>query len=482
MSSFLKNKSHRAYSLTLAISLSLFPPILQAQEEDPAPQPEKSSEKPQPSEPKSIQSRIQLINGDRLTGQPHNLEANGKLKFTSESLRGEAEFPIDQLLNLELDTWEQRQRPDTIARLQLQPRFREAKGDTLLGSLHELTPDSIKLDTWYGGIITLKRSMVQSLQIINTGSGSYYGPNNISEWSTSNAPPAWEFQNGSLVSTGSGGIGRDVSLSDKSHVSFEANWKRSMRFRLLLYSSDIENVSPDACYEINFNRTYVQLRTRGKVANGGFLGRGGQFKRIQIPTDTTRARFDIFTDRKTGLITVYIDGKHTCHLQSQSPNPTNLGQGLSFVAEERYPLDISSINISPWNGTMPLQQRLDLEPKKEATEKSPHRIILKNGDEVPGTVGKVQDGRMIVETEYTPIRIPLNRIKNLSLGDTGEKPRMYPADVRAWFHDGGHVTLRLESLKDGKLTGFSQALGDVSIDLMAFNKIDFHIYDPKYKK
>lgn len=89
---------------------------------------------------------------------------------------------------------------------------------------------------------------------------------------------------------------------------------------------------------------------------------------------------------------------------------------------------------------------------------------------------------MTVETEYTPIRIPLSRIKSLSLGEIGEQPRMYEQDVRAWFHDGGHITLKLESFKDGKITGFSQAFGDISIDLNAFSKIDFHIYDPKHKE
>ena len=86
---------------------------------------------------------------------------------------------------------------------------------------------------------------------------------------------------------------------------------------------------------------------------------------------------------------------------------------------------------------------------------------------------------MIIETEFTPIRVPIDRIKSLSLGDSGEEPKKYQKDIRAWFHSGGHVTLKLATFKGDKITGYSQALGDVSFDLSAFSRIDFHIYDNK---
>ena len=56
------------------------------------------------------------------------------------------------------------------------------------------------------------------------------------------------------------------------------------------------------------------------------------------------------------------------------------------------------------------------------------------------------------------------------------------ATSRAWLHEGGFITLRLESFKDGKINGFNQAMGDVSFELSAFNRIDFLIYDDKANK
>ena len=436
-------------------------------------------------EQKILQSRIILTNGDRLSGQPHSIDAQGSLEFTSSSLRQKAKFPLNKVLSLELNSWKSRPLPETTARIQVQPRYQETSGDTLLGGLHELTPENIKLKTWYGGIISLKRSMVKSLQIINSGPGNYHGPNNIKEWSFDRNPATWRYKNGSLISKSSGSVGRDVELTEQSHISFEAKWKESMRFRIHLYSSDVEDSSPDAYYDINFNRTYVYLRTRGKSANGRGVRRGGRWKQIKQPTTSNKAKFDMYIDRKTGTITVYINDEHSCILQSQSPDPSDLGTGLAFIAEERYPIEISNINVTPWNGKTFPKQQLAIEPKKseeneDKKELPPHRIILSNGDEVPGTVGKVQDNRMIIETEYTPIQIPIKRIKTLSLGSIGEEPKKYSQDVRAWFHEGGHVTLKLATFKDDKISGFSQAFGEVSFDLRAFSKIDFHIYDKKY--
>jgi len=466
----LQSTANKEHILAMASSLCflLLSTNIYAQEKDPVADVTETADtlsetsNTQPDTPANIKSRIILTNGDRLTGQPHSVNENGNLSFTSKSLRSKAEFPINKILTLELDTWEERKQVDTVARIQLQPSFRETIGDTITGELHGLTSDSIEIKTWYGGIINIKRSMAKS-------------------WTSSEKEKPWEFHNGSLISKSSQSIGRDVGLKEKSHVRFKVQWESSMRFRIHFYSSDITDSSPDAYYDVNFNRTYAYLRTRGR---GGRAG-GGRWKQIRNTLNGTQAQFDIFMDRKAGIFTIYIDGKQACILQSQNPDPENLGTGLSFIAEERYPIEISSISVSPWNGSTLPNQKLpaeddNTEQKDPETEEPPHHIVLQNGDEVPGTAGKVQDGLMVVETEYTPIRIPINRIKSLRQGNSEEQPRKYSKDVRAWFHDGNHITLRLASFTDGKISGYNQALGEVAFDLKAFNKIDFHIYDQKY--
>jgi len=433
---------------------------------------------------------IILINGDQLNGTPQKMDDQGILTFHSESLIQPTAFPIKNVLTLNLDNQEKIQPEASLARLKLYPRFRENYSDTITGSLKKLTPDTIQLNTWYAGPITIKRSMVQSVNIINNGPGNYFGPNSLSEWQLSSGEGSWKYHNGKLISLSNGGIGRDVGLTEKSHISFDARWELDLRFKVQLYSSDTSNEQPDAYYNLNFNRNYAFLRTYGKSKNKIRFGGGRWQKILAIPT-SNHAHFDIFADREQGTFDIYIDGQKACLLQSQEPDPSNLGTGFAIIAEAKNQLTISSISITPWNGTSKLRLKKTISPTEQDADSSPtddtqaaktsppHKIILKNGDEVPGTVGKVKDGRMIIETEYTPIKIPIKRIQSLSLGDQGEEPKKYAGDVRAWFQQGGHITLKLISLKNGKLTGFSQPTGNVTIDLNALNRIDFHIYDPK---
>ena len=430
-------------------------------------------------------SRVFLTNGDKLRGTALNINQQGELLFESDSLRQTAEFPINNVVCLNLGGWQIKERPDTLARIKLHSRFRESSSDTLLGELHELTQESIKLKTWYGDIITLKRAMVKSLKIVNNSLGSFFGPNNIQEWSLPQGKGSWQFQKGALVSRAKGGVGRDIGLREKAHISFDLKWSSSMRFRILLYSNDVTAAQPGAYYDLNFNRNYTFLRTHGKLSKKVQQRGGGRWQQIRLLNDTKTAHFDIFADRKAGTFSVYVDNVRVCLLQSLTPDPEDLGTGLSFIAEERYPIEVSGITVTPWNGTSlpnPTKTAGAIKPapaddKKDASKPPPHKILLNNGDEVPGTVGKVENGHMIIETEYTPIQIPLKRIKSLNLGDTGEEPKKYADDIRAWFHQGGHITLKLSSFKDGKISGYSQAFGDIELDLSAFNRIDFHIYD-----
>lgn len=456
----------------------------------------KDQQKPPVDQPAPTSSRVFLTNGDKLSGQPILIDTKNDLHFESDSLRQSATFPLHNIISLKLDGWKPLERPETLARVQLKPRFRENSSDTILGELHELTPESIILDTWYGGIITLKRSMVESLNIINNSPGSYFGPNNIKEWTMTNGDSSWEFLHGALSSRASGGIGKDIKLREKSHISFKLEWSNSMRFRVQLYSNDVSKKHPEAFYDINFNRNYSYLRTYGKIPKGAQRQGGGRWQQFTVPADSNQVQIDIYANRKTGTFTIYLNGQRASLLQSLTPDPENLGTGFAFVAEEKYPVKISDLSITPWNGTSlphttktiaPEAPDNEEDPEHEEDssaeeEASPNIIILNNGDEVPGTVGKLQDGRMIIETAFTPIRIPIKRIKSLSLGDTQEEPKKYAGDIRAWFHQGGFITLKLTSLQDGTLKGFSQAFGDLSLKLSAFNQIDFHIYDQKANK
>ncbi|MGB0776307.1 MAG: hypothetical protein ACPGUY_10705, partial [Akkermansiaceae bacterium] len=307
-----------------------------------------SDEKPK-AEPKAEpKARIYLSNGDRLTGMPLGIDADGNLAFKADCLANIAPFTKSEILTLEFDQWEEEPQSNTLARVTIRNRHAEKHTmDTLTGTLAELTPDSIKLDTWYAGIITLDRKMVQDINIISNQAGNYYGPNNIKEWTRPEGKESWSYKSGVLYSNTASSIGKDIGMKSKSHVSFFADWDSSMRFKLRLYNSDVSETSPDAYHEISFQSSYAYLRTRGNAGNGVRVGRGNAWKRLNSRPTDTKARFDIYMDKETSSFAVYINGKLSCNLQGQNQAPKDLGTGISFVAESRYKIQISSITVLP---------------------------------------------------------------------------------------------------------------------------------------
>ena len=428
---------------------------------------------------KPLQAKLLLSNGDRLSGSPKFINAQ-QLALDSAYLNEPATFDIPQILAIRMDQGAITPTPEIFTRIQLQNRNQETNGDTLIGQLKELNEDNIKLDTEYSETLTLKRSMVQSLNIVSKRQGHYRGPNSIHEWQTSTKPlpeanESWRLKNHRLEFKGASAesIGKDLGLRKKSQISFDVAWETHMNFQLQLYSSDVKSPKPSSCYQFNFDSYAVVMITRTK-GNESDPSR----QRFAERPSKKEAHFDVCINRETGIATIYINGKQACIMQSPIAEPDDLGTGLTFVSHRLRPISISNIYVSPWNG-IPLGKlaRNQADDDLPAEAKQPHDIILMNGDSVPCTVGVIQDDRMIVNTKHTPIRIPIERIKSINWKDKREEPKKYKGDVRAWFHHGGFITLKLSSITEDKLSGYSQALGDVSIDLAAFSKIDFNIYN-----
>lgn len=424
----------------------------------------------------SPEADLLLKNGDQIIGHPHDIGDNRLLTFDSKHLQASAEFPLANVVSLKFDYQAPAMDAGIQARVKLRPRFQEPTGDTIQGEIKELTPESIKLSTLFGGSISLKRSMVKSLEMVNTGAGVYHGPNTIHEWVESDN--AWDFSDEGLVSRSNGSIGKDLGITERAHLGFTAAWENHMRFKILLYSNSLTQKNSKAHYQVNITPSHIYMATLGHPRDGVFIPGGDRWQAIPNRPHAKKAKFDFYLDRKAGIINVYIDDTRACTLQSRQPDPTNLGSSLVFIAEERYPIKISKIVLGSWSGSLP-----DLRPAPNATaevpddKKSPHKILLANGDVIPGTVGVVEQGRMIIETEHATIKVPTEKIESLRLGGSTEDPKKYRDDIRAWFHTGGFVTLKLNKLANGKVSGYSQAMGEVSFDLNAFKRIDFHVYN-----
>ena len=424
-------------------------------------------------------AEIILRNGDKLFGNVESIE-NEHMTVNSSCWSEAAVFHTSKILSIKMQKEGAALFPETYSRIEVLPRNQETSGDTISGLLEEHNVDSIKINTPYSESLTLKRSMIKSLNIISNQQGQYHGPNNIEEWATSDQQTsaksnAWQFKEGNLTSYSQNAesIGREMRLKDKAHVRFDVSWEDHLGLSLQLYSSDPQSRQPSACYHFKFDKYAVVMITR---TEGREQGHRRQRFGPQVRPKPTKSRFDIYINRETGTANIHIDGQEACIIQSPIPGAQDLGTGLAFVSHPARSITISNISISPWHGLA--MNHLHIASRDQGKEdKSSHNILLINGDNIPCDVGTIKGDRMLVDTKHTPINIPIGKIKSVHWQDKREEPKKYRGDVRAWFHSGGFITLRLSSIGDGKLSGYSQATGNAVFDTKAFSRVDFNIYN-----
>lgn len=432
---------------------------------------EKSSH-PTPST-KAAQTRVEFTNGNQLHCSQLTLDQK-KLWMNTNHLSQPTAFKLDLIRSIQLPYKEAAPSPGSHAVIRFHPRFRETHGDVLYGSIQSVTTDEVIITTTYTGTIKAKRNTIQSIQFFLSEKGHYFGPKRRGEW-TSLPSNNWKFYQGTLISQTNGNVGYDVKLSEKSHLSFDLKCQTSMHFHILLYTSSVTDLRPDAYYDLTINRDYAALRTYGKSENSKDIN-PNQWQQIQPPINTHNYHFDIFTDRKTGVVTLFIDGIHAGELQSESPDPSDLGTGLSFVAYKRNPIKISNIVTKPWSGvTLPKLAK----PKQKKTVSSQSLITLLSGKPIPFTTCHVENQNLIIINGDHSENVLLKEVETITLGSTGEEPKKYAGDVRACFHQGGSITFQPTSIKEGKISGTNQSLGAITLDLNAFSRIDFHIYNKK---
>jgi len=411
-----------------------------------------------------------FANGDRLSGIPGAMTEEG-LAWTADLLLHQpSTIKVDSLLEVRL------QGMTTPANdAGHEALLSLTNGDTIRGEFFDLNEEYVTLKTWYGGELNIKRSMASDLEIVRSEQALYTGPDAIENWTLSGEEGAWSIANGQLVSRLGGSIAHKLELPDKCHLSFDLAWRNNLKFRLLLYSDEGDTSTPDNCYDLVCQRRFVYLRKKWATGASGGTKTIGQPANIPELADHEKVHLDFYVDRTTGTIAFYVDGRQAQIWADDDPKLGNFGNWFHFVAEE-YPLRISSIRASAWVGDLP--ENSDPEVPEDALDEEGQIILLQNGDTVIGKVGGVKDGILTIASKHGDIPVPVQRMRVLDLTSKDfEEPIRKKGDVRGWLREGGRITFRLDSFRDGKMVGYSQTFGDATFDLRAFSRLEFNIYN-----
>ncbi|MEJ6581230.1 MAG: hypothetical protein QNL33_01465 [Akkermansiaceae bacterium] len=443
-------------------------------------------------------SKLSFADKTTVTGTPQSASGKDKsIKLTSPSLEGEVTLKTKELLELSLDGKPPEVESDHYALATITPRYDKSPPlDTIRGRLLHLDEKTVTLETAYAGKLTLNRLMVKALDIYSQSPSFYNGPKGPDGWVTSGSSEiedSWTFKDRSMTSKGQNGIARKLELPDRSVIKFTAKWKTSPYFRILFLSDDGDTDYPSVSYSMNVQMSYLSLyRTAVRGQRSDLVNES-----INNLRETQEAVFTIYLDRsKDGTSAIYI-GKDRIGTWTGMDDTKDMGDWLHFVPQQNRPMNFSNITISQWDGVLPKSSDDDAANTENefGDDLQGHKITLANGDVVIGEIKLIENDFVQASTEFGDVRIPLNRMSAIDLADVEmdkegkpvkdedgnvisikEEPRMWGEDIRAWFHEGGSITIRMATIEGGKIKGSSQVFGEAEFDLNAFSRLEFNIW------
>lgn len=442
-------------------------------------------------EDQPLKTTLTFTDDTRISGQP--LSIKGKLKqllLNSKSLSTETTFKTNQLMEMSLNGNPQQVESDHYAVATIKPHLFKTHNDSLRGQLVSIDDDTVVLDTWYAGRLTLDRSLVKTLNIFEQAPTSYHGPSGPKGWVHPNhaSDDPWIFGKNTMTSTSRYGAARKIKVPQLTKLSFNIAWKDTPYFKVLFLSNEGENDSPSERYELSVYSIRITLNRR--------LENMGDLKVFQERPKNLRssknAKIDIYIDRsEEGVNAVYLDG-NKIGTWTNFDDTKMKGEWLHFIpGQSSSPIRISQISVSDWSGNLPLNETEDEKEDSEdkenkASDAEPQTddksIRLGNGDIIIGKIKQIVDTTVTLSSKYGELKVPVQRLRSIELStpeDAEKEDRMEAGDVRAWFHEGGYVTIKMHSFDGKKIKGYSQVYGDAEFDASAFEKIEFNIWNEK---
>jgi hypothetical protein len=406
------------------------------------------------------QDTLSFLNKDQLHGNLLGIDQGTGLHWQSTEAHDPIIFKLGQVAQIKLDS---HKAPATSAA----QRIGLTNGDELPGNIVSLDDKTLTFDTWYAGRLTIPRAMLRRITPLSGANSSIYeGPTSLDGWTIGRmgAGRSWLFRDGSLIGTNYGSIGRDVKLPDISSVAFDVVLRGNNQFSVGIYSDHADNFGN--CYLLQLSSGYAELQRYSRTAGSNPLGN----TQMQNVMRLDKSHIELRTNKEKKSIWLLVDGK-IAKEWTDTADFNGAGTSLIFACQPGAYVKISNIKVSKWDGRFDDSSSPDTQTDQDAMQ-------LANEDKVSGHLESIQDGKAKLSSAYAELNIPMERIEQVDMATAhSDQAKPTPSDVRAYFPEGGSVTMLLDSWdpKQGCIGSSPNFNGKASFTPNAFTRILFNL-------
>ena len=376
-------------------------------------------------------------------------------------------------------------------------------GDWLSGEMQALDAEHLRMTSLTGQEFTLPRPNLQALYLAANGQRPI--------WEGAAESTAWlQGVRGKMAEQGDGNAAPEANANRTLSTHLDGAFLLSGKGRAQSGIGQIIEGAPDRL-ELSFDSVSdhdaLSLNVElfyDKDSNEGMLlrfwpgglylqdlgrgprqGRGRQPVQLQwgekVSRSSNRHHFQIFADRKTHQLQIFIDGAFIArHQQAEGEVREGVwgrGVALSCMAGQSHtPMLISQLWIAPWNGRTP--DALEMAPGESS-------LALSNGDESAAPIVSATPEAFTLDFVGEPLVIPRSKVLAVNFGTPATTKEEVAAltltsaalQPRLRLVTGGALTVEKLQLENNQLTGTNPNIGPVSLPLSALSEIVWRTLD-----
>jgi hypothetical protein len=422
--------------------------------------------------------------GDMLYGKLLAIEPRNTVRWQHPDAAEPIEFKPESIAQIEFPPAKA-----TAAQSNSSCRVYFGNGDTMEGNLVSCDRDTLTIQTWYAGRLTISRTvsqnLVQTVAFLPRQPAMFDGLTGMDGWTQGNAVKAfasdsgqWSYRHGAFYANKPASIARDLSLPDRSEIQFDLAWKGLLNLAVALYTDSLQPIlltakeqGPDfgAFYSLRFqNAVFISLMPIRKKDPLRSLGD------LIVPSlsNKDRVHIDLRMSKPDRRIVLFLDGV----LVKEWIDPagfTGEGTGMRFVQNAGGSIKLSHLRVTAWNGVLDEASAVSPDPAHDM-------ISMESGAKASGQIQSIANGQISFVDAGGLTKIPVNKVSAIDFaGIATEASKAAPGSVHATFARGGFVTFDLLSWRPDSILVTSPVFGKATFDPAAFSRLQFVAPEPK---